>query len=96
MPPFESEVFIGSKEKAENGYGQNGYQGPSSDLPGERTTSGFLPQSSVPASGWQTRSVSAEQLPAAHGMKGPKTGEKIAAHNSHRPSVQKAPGSFQR
>jgi hypothetical protein len=35
---------IASHFKAKNGYGQNGYQGASSDTPGEHTTSGFLPQ----------------------------------------------------
>jgi hypothetical protein len=29
--------FVGSHEKAKNGYGQNGFQGPSSDLPGQKT-----------------------------------------------------------
>ena len=34
-----------SEEKNDNsGYGQNGFGGPSSDLPGKRTTSGFLPE----------------------------------------------------
>ena len=45
--------FIGSKEKAKNGYGQNAYQGASSDLPGQHTTtpptSGVAPsQAQVP------------------------------------------------
>jgi len=67
-----AEEIIGSKMKADNKYGQNGYQGASSDLPGEKTTSGFLPQSSVPDSNWQTRHVSAEQKVAtAHGHKNP-------------------------
>ena len=34
-----------SQAKPDNsGYGENGFQGPSSDLPGKRTTSGFLPE----------------------------------------------------
>lgn len=34
-----------SQAKPDNsGYGQNGFAGPSSDLPGQRTTSGFLPE----------------------------------------------------
>jgi hypothetical protein len=34
-----------SQAKPDNtGYGQNGFQGPSSDLPGKRTVSGFLPE----------------------------------------------------
>lgn len=39
MPGFASDALKPSKA----GYGQNGYAGASSDLPGERTTSGFLP-----------------------------------------------------
>lgn len=64
-----NEVFVASREKAKNGYGQNGYQGPSSDLPGQHTTSGFLPQVGVPKSDWQTRKVDATPFPPAHGMK---------------------------
>jgi len=38
------EPEFASKAKPNNsGYGQNGFQGSSSDLPGEHTTSGFLP-----------------------------------------------------
>ena len=59
-------------------YGQNGYSGPSSDLPGKRTTSGFLPEleptkglveNRFKDDGWQTRKVAADQLAAAHGQK---------------------------
>jgi hypothetical protein len=39
MPTFASDALKPSKA----GYGQNGYQGASSDLPGENTTAGFLP-----------------------------------------------------
>jgi hypothetical protein len=38
------DTTIGSRQKAKNGYGQNGFLGPSSDLPGKQTTSGFLPK----------------------------------------------------
>lgn len=74
----QPEVFIGSRIKAKNGYGQNGFQGASSDLPGEHTTSGFLPQVTVPdkitaseneGGNWQTRPVSKDGYPPAHGMK---------------------------
>ena len=37
-----AEEIVGSKMPANNGYGQNGYSGPSSDTPGKKTTSGFL------------------------------------------------------
>jgi hypothetical protein len=67
-----TEEIIGSKMKSENAYGQNGYQGPSSDNPGEKTATGFVPQSSVPNDGWQTRPVSAEQkVPTTFGTKNP-------------------------
>ncbi len=39
MPSLASEALKPSKA----GYGQNGYAGASSDLPGENTQSGFLP-----------------------------------------------------
>ena len=59
-------------------YGQNGYAGPSSDLPGKRTTSGFLPEleptkevvaNYAKDADWQTRKVSADSLAFAHGQK---------------------------
>lgn len=79
MTEFSSDVtVVGSKYKAKNGYGQNGFQGPSSDCPGENTTSGFLPQSSVPADPWQTRKVSGAQYPTSFGCPGAKPGPKIA------------------
>jgi hypothetical protein len=60
--------IIGSKLKAKNGYGQNGFQGASSDLPGEKTKTGggFAPAASVPGDGWQTRKVSAKQDVPTH------------------------------
>lgn len=36
--------FASQAKPNNSGYGQNGFQGPSSDLPGDRTTSGFLPE----------------------------------------------------
>ena len=57
--------------------GQNGFGGASSDTPGKRTTSGLLPEldalgkvDAIKArtqANVQTREVSAEQYPAAHG-----------------------------
>ena len=43
MPALASDQLKPSKA----GYGQNGYHGASSDVPGERTTSGFLPSDPV-------------------------------------------------
>jgi hypothetical protein len=86
MTNFSSDEYIsGSNQKAKNGYGQNGYQGASSIMPGQpHVTSGFLPQGSVPSDNWQTRNVSNERLAAAHGQKGPKTGETIPAKTNRR------------
>lgn len=45
---------------SKNGYGQNGYTGPSSDNPGQNTKADFEAskgQGSVPDDGWQTRDV---------------------------------------
>lgn len=39
---------VGSKMPAQNGYGQNGFPGPSSDNPGKDTKSGFLPACELP------------------------------------------------
>lgn len=64
-----ADSFIGSHLKAKNGYGQNGFQGASSDLPGEKTTSGFLPECKVMSADWMTRKVSGEQYPTTHSMR---------------------------
>lgn len=70
-PPIDGvDTFIPSREPANNGYGQNGYQGASSDLPGQHTTSGFLPAVELPkmADGdWQTRKVKADAYPITFG-----------------------------
>jgi hypothetical protein len=69
----QGDTFIQSREKANNGYGQPGYQGQSSDLPGKHTTSGFLPETILPAAddtgNVQMRKIDASPLAAAHGMK---------------------------
>lgn len=67
-----STQFIGSKFAARNGYGQNGFQGASSDLPGQRTTSGFLPDVTAPLNS-QVRHVSAEPYPTTFGHHKPKS-----------------------
>jgi hypothetical protein len=59
---------ISSKMKPENGYGQNGASGASSDLPGQHTTSGFLPQCKAPAPCDQTRDVGPGNVPVHPGM----------------------------
>jgi hypothetical protein len=66
--------IIASRMKPENRYGQNGYQGPSSDTPGKHTTSGFLPQAVAPDSDWQTRQLKGgnanpDNVPVMHGMR---------------------------
>lgn len=55
-------------EGVDRGYGQNGFNGPSSDNPGKRTTSGFLPGLGEPIND-QLRKVSSDPYPAAFGMK---------------------------
>jgi len=80
-PLEQGDQFIQSREKAKNGYGQNGYQGPSSDLPGQHTTSGFLPAVTLPKTdaNWQTRKVDSTPIAPAHGMSGPKASSTIPA-----------------
>jgi hypothetical protein len=89
---------VGSKMKSDNGYGQNGYSGSSSDLPGQHTTSGFLPQATVPADWGQTRPMSAEQkVPTTKGMRS-RSGEGgvIPAANTRRAAKPAPNRSFQR
>lgn len=63
MPTFASDALKPSKE----GYGQNGYGGASSDVPGEKTTSDFLPQPGTPVND-QTRTLVGKTAPDAFGM----------------------------
>jgi hypothetical protein len=42
-------TFLGSKMPPLNGYGQNGFHGASSDLPGQNTRSDFLPDTNFEA-----------------------------------------------
>jgi hypothetical protein len=67
--------IVASKIKPMNGYGQNSYQGPSSDLPGQHTRiDGFGPVVAVPprssdgTADWQLRKISADPLPTTFGM----------------------------
>jgi hypothetical protein len=71
--PAPVDVYIQSKLPADNGYGQNGYRGPSSDLPGNRTSSNFLPDSQAAfakakSADWQTRKSKSDPYPTTHGM----------------------------
>jgi hypothetical protein len=70
-----AEEIVGSKEKALNGYGQGGYQGPSSQVPGDKPAElgnkKVAPPTAIAATGdWQTREVSpAQAVPNAFGQK---------------------------
>lgn len=75
---------VGSNIPADDGYGQNGYDGASSDLPGKRTSSGFLPQVKVPGDNWQTRDVSKQAYATHTGMSSPKAPTQIVGHIDHR------------
>jgi hypothetical protein len=92
--------FVGSHEKAKNGYGQNGYQGPASDLPGQSTRMdrdfGLDADPSVAPGDWQTRNVSKDAYPTTFGMKAPAEPAKIPDANVRRARIQAAPGSYQR
>lgn len=62
-PTFASDALKPSKR----GYGQNGYRGASSDTPGQRTTSGFLPDCTLASAvNSQMRTVSAKPFPPAN------------------------------
>jgi len=61
--------IVGSNMPSKNGYGQNGYTGPSSTKPGDpQGESGFLPAAVVPDDKWQTRNVG-PNVPDGYGMK---------------------------
>jgi hypothetical protein len=66
---MSDEITIASKISAQNGFGQNGFQGPSSDLPGQNTTSGLLPKVIVPNDATQQRTISKQPIAPAHGMR---------------------------
>lgn len=105
----QSTEFVGSHEKAQNGYGQNGYQGASSDLPGKHTYMnrdyGVKSDPDVSVTGkpgetgnWQTRNVSKEPYAPTFGMKSPGEPAKVPSANGHaasKPTVGKT-GGFQR
>lgn len=71
------DVYISSDIQAKNNYGQNGFQGSSSDLPGKHTTSGFLPQVKLPNDDFQTRKVEKTAYANTFGMKGAATGAAV-------------------
>ena len=66
FPDFASEQLEVPKGKP--GYGQNQFSGASSDLPGEKTTSGFLPAPG-PALNSQMRTLPPGNVPDSFGMK---------------------------
>lgn len=67
----DDQTVVASAEPALNKYGQNGYQGASSDLPGKSTAiAGFMKQVKVAeAKNDQMRTVSAQQYPTKPGMR---------------------------
>jgi hypothetical protein len=81
-----SNEIIASKIPALNKFGQNGAQNASSDLPGQHTTSGFLPKVVVPNDATQQRTVSKQPFVPAHGMRdrAAETPAKIPTKNSRR------------
>ena len=61
----DGKVFIGSREKADNSFGQNGFHEASSLLPGQtkpNIKNVSPPTVSVPDGSWQTRDVSTTPL----------------------------------
>lgn len=91
-----TEVFVASHQKARNGYGQNGFQGASSDLPGQNTTSGFLPKVTVEIGDWQTRKVDAKPITPHAGMKPRDSKIDFPKDNSHPASKRAFGGNYQR
>jgi len=93
----DGQDILGSKLPADNAYGQNGYSGASSDLPGQRTqiSKKFAPPDASAkivgdrgVAGWQTRDVST----LGKGAK-PKT---TYGHRDVNASPAKVPGKLSR
>lgn len=61
-------AFASDQKSCNAGFGQNGFTGPSSDTPGKRTTSGFLPGPGAPVND-QLRTAKADPYPTTFGMK---------------------------
>lgn len=90
--------IVGSKFKANAGYGQNGYHGPSSTVPGEIALDyGLKADKPTAPSNVQTRTVSAEPYPIAHGHRHRNIDPaKIPHGNNHASSVMAPRGSRKR
>ena len=95
------ETFIGSREKSDNGYGQNGFDGASSDLAGDPQTKmnrdfGLSADPTSAPGDWQTRAVKADAYAPAFGMK-PANGVSTFPTNNVRKATTRGPnGNFQR
>lgn len=69
-PEFASDALAMPGKSFERGYGQNGYGGASSDNPGNRTASGYLPDMGKPIND-QLGKVKPGNVPTAFGIKDP-------------------------
>ena len=67
--------------KANNTYGRNGAQNASSDLPGQKTASGFLPATDLSGAtiANTSRRIDTSPIAPAHGMKGAAPGPKLGS-----------------
>jgi|SRR6478609_139645 hypothetical protein len=95
-----SDALIGSKQKAKNGYGQNGYQGPSSDLPGQSTRMdrdyGLPADPSADAGDWQTRKVDQTPITTHPGMKARDNKISFPTNNVRAATKRAMGGNYQR
>jgi hypothetical protein len=79
--------IVGSHEKAKISFGQNGYQGASSLLPGQTKPNikdVSPPTVSVPDGDWQTRKVDAAPIKSHDGMHPAAPGGKIPTANGRK------------
>jgi hypothetical protein len=94
--------FVGSHEKAKNGYGQNGYQGASSQLPGDAPVRmdrdfGLAADPSAAPGDWQTRKVDATPYSTHPGMRSPNSKLDAFPSANVRPASKRAMGgNYQR
>jgi hypothetical protein len=82
----QGDTYIGSHEKADNNYGQNGFLGSPRTNPGESVSSNFLPElrGKTPINS-QTRTVDASPIAPAHNMRNRNTESKNTIPPNGRP-----------
>ncbi|MGY3441109.1 hypothetical protein [Bradyrhizobium sp. USDA 4473] len=100
-PRTTNDVYVASRETANTSLGNNGFQGASSDLPGDHTVMnrdyGMPADPSAAPGNWQTRPVNSEALPTAVGHHNPNSSPvRVAPKLDRQPSQPARGGNYQR